>query len=98
MKPDLENEAAFIQLARACDTLEHYHLEHSNDMVTRFRGKSKGRSASADIYVVSDPEWKKKLADCVAPIMPQQRPQSLSGRVTEAIEQIDESVNGEVFG
>ena len=66
MAKELENEAAFVQLNDACNFLEHYHLEHTEDMVTRFRGKT-GRS---DIYVVSDPAWKEKIAELMRLIFP----------------------------
>ena len=69
MARGLETEDDFIQFAEACDVLEHYHLEHTDDRVTRIRGKLKGSDRCADIYIVSDPEWKKKLSDWVAPIM-----------------------------
>lgn len=49
----------YEQLANSCNFLEHYHLEHTTDKVTRFRGKN----GNPDIYVVSDPEWRQKLRD-----------------------------------
>lgn len=63
---ELKTREEFEQLSRCCDFLEHYHLEHTDDIVTRFRGKGGDRP---DIYIVSDPHWKKAIADCVAPIM-----------------------------
>jgi hypothetical protein len=51
----------YLQLSQSCDFLEHYHIEHTDDKITRFRGKLKGRTQAADIYVVSDPEWKEKF-------------------------------------
>jgi len=63
---ELESEAEFIQLANACDFLEHYHLEHTDDTVTRFRGKGD----RPDIYVVGDPEWKSKLREFLGPFFP----------------------------
>ena len=69
MANDLKTTAEYEQLSAACDFLEHYHCDHTHDMVTRFRGKLKGRRISADIYIVSDPEWKKKFFELVAPIM-----------------------------
>lgn len=56
------NREEYIQLSDACDFLEHYHLFHSDDKITRFRGKKK-EGAACDIIVVSDPEWKQKLRD-----------------------------------
>ena len=47
----------------ACAVLDHYHREHTKDKVTRFRNED-----GADIYVVSDPEWKAKLRTFVSPI------------------------------
>lgn len=49
----------FLQLSAACDFLEHYHLCHTSDKISRFRGKSD----MPDIIVVSDPEWKAKLRE-----------------------------------
>jgi hypothetical protein len=69
-KPDLANKEEYIQLADSCNFLEHYHLHHSDDMITRFRGKGPN---GTDIYVVSDPEWKEKLRACVAPVFPDDR-------------------------
>jgi hypothetical protein len=66
MARELENEAEFIQLADACDFLEHYHIEHTDDKVTRFRGKLKGYSVCADIYVMSDPAEKQAFAQFAA--------------------------------
>lgn len=68
-KPDLKNREEFVQLADSCNFLEHYHLHHSDDMITRFRGKS-ASARTADIYVVSDPEWKKKIREFVAAAFP----------------------------
>lgn len=57
------------QVYEACAVLEHYHFEHTKDQVTRIRGELRIGELRADIYIVSDPIWKKKLSDCVAPIM-----------------------------
>ena len=57
MENDLE------QVFDAGAVLDHYHREHTQDKVTRFRN-DKG----ADIYVVADPEWKAKLRTFVSPI------------------------------
>ena len=57
----MENE--LDQLFHACAVLDHYHREHSRDKVTRFRNEE-----GADIYVVSDPEWKAKFRAFVNPI------------------------------
>ena len=43
------------RLAAACDFLEHYHLEHTDDTITRFR------RGGIHIYIVSDPYWQKKI-------------------------------------
>ena len=51
------------QLFDACAVLDHYHREHTHDKVTRFRNDD-----GADIYVVSDPEWKERLRTFVNPI------------------------------
>lgn len=51
------------QVFDACAVLDHYHREHTRDKVTRFRNDE-----GADIYVVSDPEWKAKLRTFVSPI------------------------------
>lgn len=47
----------------ACAQLDHYHREHTRDKMTRFRNER-----GADIYVVSDPEWKARLRTFVSPI------------------------------
>ena len=44
----------FLQLAHACDFLEHYSTCHTRDAITRFRGKG----GMPDIYVVVDQKWK----------------------------------------
>jgi hypothetical protein len=59
-------QPSLFQLSDSCNFLEHYHLEHTADMVTRFRGK--GRDNAVHIYITSDPTWKRKIAECVAPI------------------------------
>lgn len=51
------------QLFYACAVLDHYHREHTRDKVTRFRNEP-----GADIYVVSDAEWKARLRTFVSPI------------------------------
>lgn len=67
MAKHLETLEEFVKLCLACDFLEHYHLEHTNDRVSRFRAQ--GYPPSADIYVVYDPELKKKMSDFFAPII-----------------------------
>ena len=52
------------QVHAACKILEHYHIEHTDDIITRFKASGSG----ADIYVVQDPEWKARLEACVAEI------------------------------
>jgi hypothetical protein len=47
----------------ACAVLDHFHREHTTDKITRFRNED-----GADIYVVSDPEWKARLRTFVSPI------------------------------
>ena len=42
---------------RAVDEIAHYHQRHTSDKITRFRDRNMG----VDVYVVSDPEWIKKL-------------------------------------
>ena len=64
---ELESEAEFIQLSDACNFLEHYHQEHTTDMVTRFRGKTD----RPDIYIVGDPSWKTKFREFVKEIFPE---------------------------
>jgi len=66
MAKELEDEAAFVRLSDACDFLEHYHLEYTEDVVTRFMGKG-GRP---DIYIVSDPAWKERIYGLVRLIFP----------------------------
>lgn len=51
------------QVFDACAVLDHYHREHTQDKVSRFRNKD-----GSDIYVVSDPQWKAKLRTFVNPI------------------------------
>lgn len=63
----------YLQLSQSCDFLEHYHIDHTEDKITRFRGKLKDRSECADIYVVSDPEWKEKFAAFTASEFPGSR-------------------------
>lgn len=46
----------------AADTLAHYHLHHTDDMITRLTGDLD----APDIYVVSDPDWKLKLRQATA--------------------------------
>lgn len=43
----------------ACDLLEHYHLKHTGDKVSQFSGEKH----DADIYVVSDPESRRKFKE-----------------------------------
>jgi hypothetical protein len=64
------DRAELLQLSQSCDFLEHYHIEHTEDKITRFRGTSKSGSGCADIYVVSDPEWKEKFAAFTASEFP----------------------------
>ena len=54
------------QLQDALSLLQHYHLEHTNDKITRFRWDAD----SPDIYIVSDPELKRKLREFTAPEFP----------------------------
>jgi hypothetical protein len=61
----LKDEPGADQLTAAVEYLQHYHVEHTSDMVTRFTRKS---GDGVDIYIVSDPVWKRKLADFMAPI------------------------------
>jgi len=56
------------EVARACDLLEHYHQHHTSDKCTRFRGKG---TKDADIYVVTDPTWKRRLREVTRPIFPE---------------------------
>ena len=58
-----------VSLAAACDYLEHYHIDHTDDKITRFRGKRKGRTA--DIYVVADPDWKRRFREFTKDEFPQ---------------------------
>lgn len=44
-------------IAAACDFLEHYHIEHTSDKVSKFFAENH----QADIYVVSDPESRRKF-------------------------------------
>ncbi len=86
MAKELENEAEFVQLAQACDFLEHYHLEHTDDMVTRFQGKlGTSEGDRPDIYVVSDPEWKRKMGELVAPIFPEDRRPLRKGHLSRRV-------------
>ena len=52
-----------LQLSRACEFLEHYHLQHTQDRITRVRRHD------IHIYIVSDEEWRKKIDDLIRPIM-----------------------------
>lgn len=58
------------QLEQACDVLEHYHLDHTEDTITRFRGK-RTKDRTADIYIVSDPDWKRKFREFTKPEFPE---------------------------
>ena len=73
MAQELETEAEYIQLSDACDFLEHYHLEHTDDKITRFRGKS-ATGRTADIYVVADPEWKQRFRELCKEEFPESPP------------------------
>ena len=42
------------QVESACAVLAHYHCEHTEDTVTRFRGGT----GAPDIYVIGDPQLK----------------------------------------
>jgi hypothetical protein len=63
---EMETREEYMQLAAACDFLEHYHIAHTDDMISRFRGKG-GRP---DIYIVSDKAWKSKLRNFTKSIFP----------------------------
>ena len=56
-------ESVNQQVFEACAILDHYHREHTQDKVTRFRNED-----GSDIYVISDPEWKARLRTFVSPI------------------------------
>lgn len=49
------------QLLEACDLLAHYHLEHTNDKVTRIKGPN------VDLYIISDPEWRSEVERVLSP-------------------------------
>lgn len=59
------------QLQEACTVLEHYHMEHTIDLITRFKSPD---GNGADIYVVQDQEWKQRIAECVKEIFPPKLP------------------------
>jgi hypothetical protein len=59
-------EKRYPQVENACDVLEHYHREHTGDVITRFRSDADG----ADIYITADPEWKEKLTEFTKHIFP----------------------------
>jgi hypothetical protein len=71
-KHEMEQDE-YIQLSDSCNFLEHYHLEHTQDKITRFRGKAKSNvdRRSCDIIVVSDPIWKAKLREFLKPELPE---------------------------
>ena len=50
-------------VSEAADFLDHYH-QATGDIVTIIHG------GDTDIYLVSDPEWRRKFTEFVAPIMP----------------------------
>lgn len=53
----------------AADALEHYHTDHTEDAITRFRGKT------TDIYIVSDRSpWREKFREFTATEFPDSRP------------------------
>ena len=86
MAKELENEMEFVQLAQACDFLEHYHLEHTDGMVTRFRGKlGTSEGDRPDLYIVSDLEWKRKMAELAAPIFPEDNRPLRKGRFSRRV-------------
>jgi len=59
----MRKERAGTQVRQACEVLQHYHIDHTDDAITRFSHSS---GNGVDIYLVSDPFWKaevKKLFD-----------------------------------
>jgi len=54
----MSKERADKQLRQACEVLQHYHADHTDDAITRFSHSSGG---SIDIYLISDPFWKAKF-------------------------------------
>jgi hypothetical protein len=58
-----ENGISNEQVFDSCAVLDHYHRKHTTEKVTRFRNRD-----GADIYVVSDLEWKARLRTFVSPI------------------------------
>jgi hypothetical protein len=46
------------QVRMACEILQHYHVDHTNDVITRFAHSS---GEGVDIYLISDPAWKAKF-------------------------------------
>ena len=59
-------DAALNQVNDALKVIEHYHIEHTDDIVTRFKASGMG----CDVYVVQDPEWKARLEQCIESIFP----------------------------
>lgn len=45
----------------AAGFLEHFHAHHTEDLITRITGDD------ADIYVVSDPQWRQLIAAAIRP-------------------------------
>lgn len=59
----LHERRTMDNLATAADFLNHYHQAHTDDIVTILHG------GDTDIYLVSDPEWRRKFTEFVKPIM-----------------------------
>lgn len=55
------------QVSDAACVLERYHFEHSADKISRYR------LADSDIYVVSDPEWRRKLREFCRALFPDEK-------------------------
>lgn len=72
-------EALPAQLHNACGFLEHWHLEHTHDKITRLAGDY------ADILIVSDPVWRERLERFVSSVFESPDPFVLKLREVHAM-------------
>lgn len=64
----------FTRVEQSCNILEHYHLAHTNDVMTRLRTTGpQNAEPKTDIYIVSDPVWREKLREFTDSEFPKQR-------------------------
>lgn len=71
------NEKAQAQLEHALDVLQHYHCEHTADVITRFNSPD---DDGAVVYVTADPEWKRKLDEFTSEAFPNSPPEIAFGK------------------